>query len=99
MSWRRREGNTDSLARADLAPRRRLLPHPDVGTSTPSPVRHDRAITLHLSTDMLFIAAGVYPPLSEHGQANSFDDSLLLLALRKERQPQQQSWPCASISK
>lgn len=36
---------------------------------------------LATATDMLFIAVGVFPPLSEYGHANSFTDSMLALAL------------------
>jgi len=36
---------------------------------------------LSSATDLLLVAAGVFPPLSEFGHPASFSDSLLLLAL------------------
>lgn len=36
---------------------------------------------LSTATDVLLSLIGVFPPLSEYGQANSFNDSMLALAL------------------
>lgn len=38
-------------------------------------------VVLSSATDLLLVAAGVFPPLSEFGHPASFSDSLLLLAL------------------
>jgi hypothetical protein len=38
-------------------------------------------VILSTATDLLLVAAGVFPPLSEFGHPESFSDSLLLLAL------------------
>jgi hypothetical protein len=38
-------------------------------------------VILSTATDLLLVAVGVFPPLSEFGNAESFSDSLLLLAL------------------
>jgi hypothetical protein len=38
-------------------------------------------VVLSSATDLLLVAAGVFPPLSEFGHPAAFSDSLLLLAL------------------
>jgi hypothetical protein len=38
-------------------------------------------VTLSTATDFLLVAVGVFPPLSQFGNPESFNDSLLLLAL------------------
>jgi hypothetical protein len=38
-------------------------------------------VVLSSATDLLMVAAGVFPPLSEFGRPESFSDSMLLLAL------------------
>ncbi len=38
-------------------------------------------VALSSATDLLLVAVGVFPPLSEFGRPESFTDSMLLLAL------------------